>query len=110
MYNYHSITIITPLRFRVQSGGSPDKRLAEMQKTLETAEKELEKAKQESGRAAAETERLLQLVQMTQEEQNSKEKEIRQLQEYVTSSPMSKTYFHIYIFLLQRSESRTSQA
>lgn len=68
-----------------QSGGVPDKRIAEMQKALDTAEKELEKAKEESGRSAAETERLLQLVQMTQEEQNSKEKQIRDLQELVLS-------------------------
>jgi len=52
-----------------------------MQKALEIAERDLEKAKEESGRSAAETERLLQLVQMTQEEQNSKEKQIRDLQE-----------------------------
>jgi hypothetical protein len=41
----------------------------------------LEKAKEESSRSVAETERLLQLMQMTQEEQNSKEKQIRELQE-----------------------------
>lgn len=64
-----------------QSGGAPDKRLTEMQRALEIAEKEMEKAKEESGRSAAETERLLQLVQMTQEEQNTKEKQIRDLQE-----------------------------
>lgn len=52
-----------------------------MQRALEAAERELEKAKEESGRSTAETERLLQLVQMTQEEQNSKEKQIRDLQE-----------------------------
>lgn len=54
-----------------------------MQKILENAERELEKAKEDAGRSSAETERLLQLVQMTQEEQNSKEKQIRELQEYV---------------------------
>lgn len=64
-----------------QSGGAPDKRLTEMQRALDAAEKELEKAREESGRSAAETERLLKLVQMTQEEQNSKEKQIRDLQE-----------------------------
>lgn len=52
-----------------------------MQKALDTAEKELERAKEEAGRSSAETERLLQLMQMTQEEQNSKEKQIRELQE-----------------------------
>jgi len=69
------------IQFYEQSGGAPDKRFAEMQKALETAERDLEKAKEESSRSAAETERLLQLVQMTQEEQNSKEKQIRELQE-----------------------------
>ncbi|KAK1122955.1 hypothetical protein K0M31_008593 [Melipona bicolor] len=64
-----------------RSGGSPDKRLAEMQKTLENAEKELEKAKEESTRSSAETERLLHLIQMTQEEQNAKERQIRELQD-----------------------------
>lgn len=64
-----------------QSGGSPDKRLAELQKALETAERDLEKAKEDCNRSSAETERLLQLMQMSQEEQNSKEKQIRDLQE-----------------------------
>lgn len=71
----------TIYNIRAQSGGAPDKRLAEMQRALDAAERELEKAKEESGRSAAETERLLKLVQMTQEEQNSKEKQIRDLQE-----------------------------
>ncbi len=44
--------------------------------------KQLEDAKEESKRAAAETERLLQLVQMSQEEQNAKEKTIMDLQQY----------------------------
>lgn len=74
---------ISDLMSTKQSGGAPDKRLAEMQRTLDVAERELEKAKEESGRSAAETERLLKLVQMTQEEQNSKEKQIRDLQEWV---------------------------
>jgi golgin subfamily B member 1 len=43
--------------------------------------KQFEEAKEESKRAAAETERLLQLVQMSQEEQNSKEKTIMDLQQ-----------------------------
>lgn len=64
-----------------QSGGVPDKRVAELQKTLENAERELENAKEEAKRSSSETERLLQLVQMTQEEQNAKEKQIRDLQE-----------------------------
>ena len=55
--------------------------MAELQKTLESAEKELENAREEAKRSTSETERLLQLMQMTQEEQNSKEKQIRDLQE-----------------------------
>lgn len=43
--------------------------------------KQLEAANEESKRAAQETERLLQLVQMSQEEQNSKEKTIMDLQQ-----------------------------
>lgn len=43
--------------------------------------KELQTARGESQRAAQETERLLQLVQMSQEEQNSKEKTIMDLQQ-----------------------------
>lgn len=45
--------------------------------------KQLESANEESKRAAQETERLLQLVQMSQEEQNSKEKTIMDLQQYL---------------------------
>lgn len=74
MYIYKKYVVL-------QSGGSPDKRLAEMQKALEIAEKELEKSKEEANRCGQETERLLHLVQMSQEEQNSKEKQIRELQE-----------------------------
>lgn len=55
-----------------------------MQKALENSEKELEKAKEESTRSSAETERLLHLMQMTQEEQNAKERQIRELQESVS--------------------------
>jgi hypothetical protein len=43
--------------------------------------KQLEESKEEIKRGSAETERLLQLVQMSQEEQNSKEKTIMDLQQ-----------------------------
>lgn len=43
--------------------------------------KQLEESKEEIKRGATETERLLQLVQMSQEEQNSKEKTIMDLQQ-----------------------------
>lgn len=45
--------------------------------------KELEVAKEETKRSVQETERLLQLVQMSQEEQNAKEKQIGELQQWV---------------------------
>lgn len=73
-----------------------------MQKALETAEKDLEKAKEESNRSTAETERLLQLVQMTQEEQNSKEKQIRDLQEWVLSQTQWRQYIGLNHFLQYR--------
>lgn len=43
--------------------------------------KELQTTKEEHQKAAAETERLLKLVQMSQEEQNAKEKTIMDLQQ-----------------------------
>lgn len=43
--------------------------------------KDFNEAKEDAQRSAAETERLLQLVQMTQEEQNQKEKTIMDLQQ-----------------------------
>lgn len=41
----------------------------------------MEQAQEEAKRSAAEMERLLQLVQMSQEEQNAKEKQIAELQQ-----------------------------
>lgn len=54
-----------------------------MNRKLVEAEKNLNKAQEEAQRSAAEMERLLQLVQMSQEEQNAKEKTIMELQQYV---------------------------
>lgn len=48
---------------------------------LNRVQKQYETAKDEAARAQQETERLLQVVQMTQEEQNSKEKTIMDLQQ-----------------------------
>lgn len=66
-------------------GGGNDaeiqKRLFETEKAMDGNRKELEKAKEDAQRSQVEMERLLQLVQMSQEEQNSKEKMIRDLQE-----------------------------
>lgn len=53
----------------------------ELNKKLAEAEKNYEKAQEEAKRSAAEMERLLQLVQMSQEEQNVKEKQIMELQQ-----------------------------
>lgn len=44
-------------------------------------QKQFETAKEEAAKASQETERLLQVVQMTQEEQNAKEKTIMDLQQ-----------------------------
>jgi len=66
-------------------GGREDselqRRLSEMQKDLEANHIELEKTREDANRSQVEMERLLQLVQMSQEEQNAKEKTIRDLQE-----------------------------
>lgn len=48
-----------------------------------SVQKQFEQAKDEAQKSAQETERLLQVVQMTQEEQNAKEKQIMDLQQYV---------------------------
>lgn len=58
-----------------------NKKLTEQEKELESHRKQLEQAKEEAKRSATEMERLLQLVQMSQEEQNSKEKTIMELQQ-----------------------------
>jgi len=67
------------------AGGREDselqRRLLEMQKEFEANRTELEKTREDANRSQVEMERLLQLVQMSQEEQNAKEKTIRDLQE-----------------------------
>lgn len=55
-----------------QDGGQINKRM----------EAEIKQLKEDSVRAQSETERLLQLMQMTQEEQFAKDKTIMELQEY----------------------------
>ena len=57
------------------------RRLSEMQQEMEATRTELDKSREDAQRSQAEMERLLQLVQMSQEEQNTKEKIIRDLQE-----------------------------
>jgi aromatic ring hydroxylase len=66
--------------------GDPElqKRLSEMQQEVEAYRTELDKTREDAQRSQVEMERLLQLVQMSQEEQNTKEKMIRDLQEYVS--------------------------
>lgn len=49
--------------------------------TFSRVQKQYEQAKDEAAKASQETERLLQVVQMTQEEQNAKEKTIMDLQQ-----------------------------
>lgn len=54
-----------------------------LQSQIESLQKELDKSKDEASRSQTDMERLLQVVQMGQEEQNAKEKQIRELQECV---------------------------
>lgn len=69
----------------MQAGGSAAA-AGELNKKLVEAEKKYEAAQEEAKRSATEMERLLQLVQMSQEEQNTKEKQIMDLQQYVIFS------------------------
>lgn len=66
--------------FNFQAGGNASV-IGELNKKLAEAEKNQEKAREEVKRTSAEMERLLQLVQMSQEEQNAKEKQIMELQQ-----------------------------
>lgn len=61
------------------AGGPAGKQIAEK-------DSEIKQLKEDSQRAQSETERLLQLMQMTQEEQFAKDKTIMELQEYVVLS------------------------
>lgn len=60
---------------------SDDPNNAQLYEELEQTRNELAQSKEEVQRASTETERLLQLVQMSQEEQNAKEKQIMDLQQ-----------------------------
>lgn len=64
----------------MQAGGSAAA-AGELNRKLAEAEKNLEKAREEAQRSSGEMERLLQLVQMSQEEQNAKEKQIMDMQQ-----------------------------
>lgn len=66
--------------FVCQAGGNAAA-LGDLNKKLVEAEKNFEKSQEEVKRSGAEMERLLQLVQMSQEEQNAKEKQIMELQQ-----------------------------
>lgn len=72
--------------------------VAELNKELDTARQQLQKANEESQRSSTEMERLLQLVQMSQEEQNAKEKTIMELQQSVL---YNENYLYFYTFLLR---------
>ena len=63
-----------------QVGGSAAA-VGELNKKLAEAEKSYEKAQEEVKHLQGEMERLLQLVQMSQEEQNAKERTIMELQQ-----------------------------
>lgn len=58
-----------------------NRKLGETQKEADQLKQQLKTSDEESKRLAAETERLLQLVQMSQEEQAQKEKQIMDLQQ-----------------------------
>lgn len=60
---------------------------------LFSVQKQYEEAKDEAAKASQETERLLQVVQMTQEEQNAKEKTIMDLQQYVDENRYISFFF-----------------
>lgn len=70
-----------------QAGGTTaavselNKKLTDTQREAEQARQQLESAKEEAKRLTTETERLLQLVQMSQEEQAQKEKQTMELQQ-----------------------------
>ena len=57
------------------------RKVQELQQQLQEHQKQLNAAKEEAQRSAVEMERLLQLVQMSQEEQNTKDKQIHDLHE-----------------------------
>lgn len=71
----------------MQAGGSAaaagelNKKLTDSQKESDTLKQQLQQAKEEAQRSTAEMERLLKLVQMSQEEQNAKEKQIMEMQQ-----------------------------
>lgn len=58
-----------------------NRKLTESQKDADQLKQQLEQTKEEAKRLTTETERLLQLVQMSQEEQAQKEKQIMDLQQ-----------------------------
>jgi len=72
---------MTTFQGKSQAGDSDV--IKRLQSQIESLQKELEKSKDEASRSQTDMERLLQVVQMGQEEQNAKEKQIRELQEYV---------------------------
>lgn len=64
-------------------------------------QKEYEAAKEKANQSAQETDRLLQLVQMTQEEQNAKEKQIMDLQAWVPAMLYTSKMINIVYFLAE---------
>lgn len=58
-----------------------NRKLGDTQKEADQLKQQLKQSEDEAKRLSAETERLLQLVQMSQEEQAQKEKQIMDLQQ-----------------------------
>lgn len=83
-----AVIIIRDIPFK--AGGSTaavselNRKLTDSQKDAEQLKQQLDQTKDEAKRLTTETERLLQLVQMSQEEQAQKEKQIMDLQQLVT--------------------------
>ena len=67
--------------FQGKSQAGDNDVIKRLQSQIESLQKELDKSKDEASRSQTDMERLLQVVQMGQEEQNAKEKQIRELQE-----------------------------
>ena len=72
-----------PFQQRSAEGGGGGEAALQLKKQLTEKEAELQKLKEDGQRAHNETERLLQLMQMSQEEQFAKDKTIMELQESV---------------------------
>lgn len=84
-----SIANFIEIKSFFQAGGSTaaagelNRKLTESQKEADQLKQQMDQSKEEAKRLTTETERLLQLVQMSQEEQAQKEKQIMDLTQWV---------------------------